>query len=132
MIVDSITYSEYSTNESILGQGFTNLKRQELVKIPKLTSELFSYLKVITIKNCLELMEFLLSHVDGYDQDDEANLTLFPKLEEHEIWLNLNFSVEIVRTLRALAPTPLTLPLLLLVFLGLVLCAYYCTCWFMD
>ena len=54
-----------------LGQGFTNLKRLELFKIPKLRkwvgngpSELFSYSKVITIlgfpfsKDCLELMEF--------------------------------------------------------------------------
>jgi hypothetical protein len=60
-----------------LGQGFTNLKKLELVKIPKLRKwvgngprELFSYSKVITIKDCL---------------DDAANLTWFPKLEELEI-----------------------------------------------
>ncbi|WVZ87245.1 hypothetical protein U9M48_033915 [Paspalum notatum var. saurae] len=73
-------------------QSFNNLKRLELVKIPKLKKwlvngygELFSQLKVLIVKDCPEVMELQFTHHSGSEQEDETHITCFPKLEELEI-----------------------------------------------
>ncbi|XP_066340295.1 putative disease resistance protein RGA3 isoform X2 [Miscanthus floridulus] len=77
---------------SIPGQSFKNLKRLELVKIPKLKKwivsgphELFSELKVLVIKDCTELMELPFKHHIECEPEHEDHMTCFPKLEELEI-----------------------------------------------
>lgn len=66
----------------IAEQRFTNLNSLELVKIPKLTkwvgngpSGLFSHLKVLIIKDCLELIELPFSHRAGHEQEEDTNMT---------------------------------------------------------
>ncbi|CAL5070130.1 unnamed protein product [Urochloa decumbens] len=73
-------------------QSFKNLKRLELESVLKLTkwvgngpSDLFSHLEVLIIKYCPELMELPFSHPAGHEQEDEANMAWFPKLEQLEI-----------------------------------------------
>ncbi|WVZ87247.1 hypothetical protein U9M48_033917 [Paspalum notatum var. saurae] len=76
----------------IPSQCFSNLKRLELVKIPKLKKwvvngpgELFSQLKVLIVKDCPELTELLFTRHTGSEQEHETHITCFPKLEELEI-----------------------------------------------
>jgi hypothetical protein len=76
----------------ISGESFKNLKRLELVNISKPIKwvgngpcELFSQLKVLIIKDYLELLELPFSHGDGYDQEDELTMTWFPNLEDLKI-----------------------------------------------
>ncbi|KAJ1272882.1 hypothetical protein BS78_06G236800 [Paspalum vaginatum] len=73
----------------IPSQRFSNLKRLELVKIPKLKKwivdgpvDLLSQLKVLIVKDCPELTELQLTHQNGSEPEHEA---CFPKLEELQI-----------------------------------------------
>lgn len=73
-------------------QSFDGLKRLELVKIPKLKRwignspcKLFSHLKELIIRNCLELTELPLTHHTGCEPEHEDHMNWFPKLELIEI-----------------------------------------------
>ncbi|KAF7011954.1 hypothetical protein CFC21_026200 [Triticum aestivum] len=73
----------------IPSQSFQNLRRLELVKIPRLrkwvennTCRLFPQLEVLIVKDCSELVELPLSCCQS---EQEANMTWFPRLQELEI-----------------------------------------------
>ncbi|OQU82375.1 hypothetical protein SORBI_3006G222901 [Sorghum bicolor] len=76
----------------ITSQSFNNLKRLDLIKIPKLKKwigngpcELFSHLKVLIIRDCPELTELPFTHHTGCEAEHEDHMTWFPKLELIEI-----------------------------------------------
>ncbi|CAN6250230.1 unnamed protein product [Urochloa humidicola] len=73
-------------------QSFTNLKRLELVKIPKLKKwigtspcELYSHLEVLIIEDCPELTDLPFTHHTGCVSEHEDHMTWFPKLEKFEV-----------------------------------------------
>nr|UBY07061.1 NBS-LRR disease resistance protein [Dasypyrum villosum] len=78
--------------DCILGQRFQNLKRLELVKIPRLrkwvwdsTSHLFSQLEEITIKDCSELTELRYSHHGSGLPQQEKCMAWSPRLKSLRI-----------------------------------------------
>nr|XP_020176208.1 putative disease resistance protein At3g14460 [Aegilops tauschii subsp. strangulata]XP_020176209.1 putative disease resistance protein At3g14460 [Aegilops tauschii subsp. strangulata]XP_040242320.1 putative disease resistance protein At3g14460 [Aegilops tauschii subsp. strangulata]XP_045083228.1 putative disease resistance protein At3g14460 [Aegilops tauschii subsp. strangulata]XP_045083229.1 putative disease resistance protein At3g14460 [Aegilops tauschii subsp. strangulata]XP_045083230.1 len=75
-----------------LGQRFQNLKRLELVKIPRLrkwvwdnTSHLFSQLEELTIKDCSELTELRSSHHSCDQPQQEKSMAWFCRLRSLRI-----------------------------------------------
>ncbi|XBI74284.1 hypothetical protein VPH35_067854 [Triticum aestivum] len=78
--------------DCILGQTFQNLKRLELVKIPRLrkwvednTSHLFPQLEELTIKDCSELTELRSSHHNSGLPQQEKDMAWFPRLKSLRI-----------------------------------------------
>nr|UBY06929.1 NBS-LRR disease resistance protein [Dasypyrum villosum] len=77
----------------ILGQRFQNLKKLELVNIPKLrkwvvddnTSHLFSQLEELTIDGCSELTELAFSHLSSGLPQQEKSMAWFPRLKSLRI-----------------------------------------------
>uniref|UniRef100_A0A8I6WXT9 R13L1/DRL21-like LRR repeat region domain-containing protein n=1 Tax=Hordeum vulgare subsp. vulgare TaxID=112509 RepID=A0A8I6WXT9_HORVV len=94
--------------DCILGQGFQNLKRIELVNISKLrkwvvddnTSHLFSQLEELTVEGCSELTELRFSHHSSDLPQQEKSLDWFPRLK--------SLSIEDCPKLLSLPPIPWT------------------------
>ncbi|XP_048574155.1 putative disease resistance protein RGA3, partial [Triticum urartu] len=75
--------------DCILGQGFQNLKRLELVKIPRLrkwvgdnnTCHLFYHLEELTIEDCSELTELCFPDLSCGLRQQEKSISWFPRLK---------------------------------------------------
>uniref|UniRef100_A0A0A9CQ91 R13L1/DRL21-like LRR repeat region domain-containing protein n=1 Tax=Arundo donax TaxID=35708 RepID=A0A0A9CQ91_ARUDO len=79
-------------SRDISDKKFRNLRRLELVKLPRLKKwvgdgpcQLFPHLKVLVIKDCSELIELSLSHSTCCQQGKEANISWFPRLQELKV-----------------------------------------------
>lgn len=74
----------------IPSQSFQNLKRLELVKIPRLrkwvensTCHMFPQLEVLIVKDCSELVELPFTRCQS--EQEAANMTWFPRLQKLKI-----------------------------------------------